>query len=179
MTMTLLARVENDAITALITAPTARGWDNDQWWDFHDPDVLAEWMNTYGWTVVPDPGPQPADTHTTRHVMVVTWGQDGPVAAWVEVNKSAEELAAQAAIVQREADRQAVRAILDRINATIDAAKASKVETQAVLDAVAPTTVAQAWARTKDLARSLQAAENALIDAAQDVKTLARYVRDV
>ena len=78
----------------------------------------------------------------------------------------------------RAADREAVRALVDGINASIDEAKAAKAAAQAVIDAVAPTTVPQVWARVKDLARALRDTDNALIGAEQGVKALAKYVRD-
>jgi hypothetical protein len=71
-----------------------------------------------------------------------------------------------------------VRALIDGINASIDEAKAAKVAAQAVIDAVAPTTVPQVWARVKDLARATRDTDNALIGAEQGVKALAKYVRD-
>lgn len=76
------------------------------------------------------------------------------------------------------ADREAARALVDGINASIDEAKAAKAAAQAVIDAVAPTTVPQVWARVKDLARALRDTDNALIGAERGVKALAKYVRD-
>lgn len=95
-----------------------------------------------------------------------------------------ENVAADAAAQARadaeaaQADRKAVRALVDGINASIDEAKAAKVAAQAVLDAVAPTTVPQVWARVKDLTRAVRDTDNALIGAEQGVKALAKYVRD-
>ena len=84
----------------------------------------------------------------------------------------------EAARAEREADRAAARALVDGINASIDEAKAAKAAAQTVIDAVAPTNVAQTWTRVKDLARAVRDTDNALIGAERGVKALAKYVRD-
>lgn len=84
-----------------------------------------------------------------------------------------------AQIAQRELDRLAVRAILDTISTNIDAAQTQKTAAQAILDATAPTNVAQAWVQTKALARAVRETDDALIGVARGVKDLARFVKDL
>ncbi len=96
-----------------------------------------------------------------------------------EENAAADAAAVvEAARAEREADRAAARALVDGINASIDEAKAAKAAAQTVIDAVAPTNVAQTWTRVKDLARAVRDTDNALIGAERGVKALAKYVRD-
>lgn len=91
----------------------------------------------------------------------------------------AAEAASRAVWATREIDRAAVRTILDTISTNIDAAQAQKASAQAILDASAPTNVAQAWVKVKDTARALRDADNALISVGQGVKDLAKYVKDL
>lgn len=99
---------------------------------------------------------------------------------YTEDENAAADAAAvvEAARAEREADRAAARALVDGINASIDEAKAAKAAAQTVIDAVAPTNVAQTWTRVKDLARAVRDTDNALIGAERGVKALAKYVRD-
>ena len=101
-----------------------------------------------------------------------------PVQQWKSRPWNTAEVAERDARLARAADREAARALVDGINASIDEAKAAKAAAQAVIDAVAPTTVPQVWARVKDLARALRDTDNALIGAERGVKALAKYVRD-
>lgn len=171
------ALIESNVITALHDAPTAGAWEDDQWLDFTDPAVLSEWEKRHGWVPVVET-PRPADTDTTKHDEKVVLVDGVPVQQWKARPWNAAEVAERDARLARAADREAVRALIDGINASIDEAKAAKVAAQAVVDAVAPTTVPQVWARVKDLARATRDTDNALIGAEQGVKALAKYVRD-
>lgn len=102
----------------------------------------------------------------------------------IEAAKTPEDRAQEAEMVaaaaEREADRKAVRAILDSINAdVIDAAQATKAAAQAILDATAPTNVAGCWTQIKAAARVIRDTDNALIEAGRAVKALAKYARDL
>jgi len=171
------ALIENNAITALRDAPSGGAWEDGAWLDFTDPAVLSEWEKRHGWVPVVET-PRPDDTDTTKHDEKVVLVDGVPVQQWKSRPWNAAEVAERDARLARAADREAVRALIDGINASIDEAKAAKVAAQAVVDAVAPTTVPQVWARVKDLARALRDTDNALIGAERGVKALAKYVRD-
>ena len=171
------ALIENNVITETRGTPTGGAWEDEQWVDFSDPAVLAEWEERHGWTPV-TLTPQPADTDTVKHDEKVELVDGVPTQTWKSRPWNAAEVADRGARLARAADREAVRALVDGINASIDEAKAAKAAAQAVIDAVAPTTVPQVWARVKDLARALRDTDNALIGAERGVKALAKYVRD-
>jgi hypothetical protein len=171
------ALIENNVITAIRDAPSGGAWEDDQWLDFTDPEVLSEWEARHGWVPVTET-PRPADTDTTKHDEAVELVDGVPTQTWTARPWNAAEVAERDDRLARAADRKAVRALVDGINASIDEAKAAKVAAQAVIDAVAPTTVPQVWARVKDLARATRDTDNALIGAEQGVKALAKYVRD-
>ena len=99
---------------------------------------------------------------------------------------SAENAAADMAAVEaaaaaaRKADRLTVRAILDTINAeVIDAARLQKAAAQTILDATAPTNVAQAWVKIKDAARICRDTCDTVISAGRAAKALAKYTADL
>lgn len=171
------ALIENNEITAIRDAPAGGAWEDDQWLDFTDPTVLSEWEARHGWVPVTET-PRPDDTDTVKHDEKVELVDGVPTQQWKARPWNTAEVAKRAAREERIADREAVRALVDGINASIDEAKAAKAAAQAVLDAVAPTTVPQVWARVKDLARALRDTDNALIGAERGVKALAKYVRD-
>lgn len=171
------ALIENNVITALRTTPSGGAWEDDQWLDFTDPTVLSEWEARHGWVPVTET-PRPKGTETVKHDEKVVLVDGVPVQQWKSRPWNAAEVAERDAWLARAADREAVRALIDGINASIDEAKAAKVAAQAVVDAEAPTTVPQVWARVKDLARATRDTDNALIGAEQGVKALAKYVRD-
>ena len=171
------ALIENNVITALRVSPSGGAWEDDQWLDFTDPAVLSEWEARHGWVPVTET-PRPEDTDTTKRDEKVALVDGVPTQQWTARPWNASELAERDDRLARAADRAAVRALVDGINASIDEAKAAKVAAQAVIDAVAPTTVPQVWARVKDLARALRDTDNALIGAERGVKALAKYVRD-
>ena len=171
------ALIENNVITALRDAPSGGAWEDGAWLDFTDPEVLAEWEARHGWTPVALT-PRPEDTDTTKHDEKIELVDGLPVQQWTARPWNAAEVAERDDRLARAADRKAVRALVDGVNASIDEAKAAKVAAQAVIDAVAPTTVPQVWARVKDLARATRDTDNALIGAEQGVKALAKYVRD-
>ena len=171
------ALIENNTITAIRDAPAGGAWEDGQWLDFTDPTTLSAWEERHGWTPV-TLTPQPADTETVKHDEKVELVDGVPVQQWKSRPWNTAEVTERDDRLARAADREAVRALVDRINASIDEAKAAKVAAQAVLDAVAPTTVPQVWARVKDLTRAVRDTDNALIGAEQGVKALAKYVRD-
>jgi hypothetical protein len=171
------ALIENNVITALRVAPSGGAWEDDQWLDFTDPTILSEWAKRHGWTPV-TLTPRPEDTDTTKHDEKVELVDGVPTQTWTARPWNTAEVAERDARLARAADREAARALVDGINASIDEAKAAKAAAQAVIDAVAPTTVPQVWARVKDLARALRDTDNALIGAERGVKALAKYVRD-
>ena len=84
-------------------------------------------------------------------------------------------IAALAARAAREADRLAVRDILDSINASIDESQAQRLAAIAYLDQTAPTTVPQMWTATKALARIVRDTDSSLIAAVRSVRKLAKY----
>jgi hypothetical protein len=98
--------------------------------------------------------PAPRGHRHVKHDEKVELVDGVPVQQWKSRPWNAAEVAERDARLARAADREAVRALVDGINASIDEAKAAKVAAQAVIDAVAPTTVPQVWARVKDLARA-------------------------
>lgn len=159
-----------------VGSPPALAHDGTRWWDLRtlDPATLA----ACDWYPVAE-SPRPADTPTDTHAASYALTGATVTQTWTARPWTPDELAAQAAGVQREADRLAVRAILDTINANLDEARAAKVAAQAVLDAVAPTNVAQAWTQIKAVARVVKDTDNALIGVAQGVKDLAKYVKDM
>ena len=171
------ALIENNVITALRDAPAGGAWEDGAWLDFTDPDTLAAWEERHGWTPV-TLTPRPEDTETVKHDESVVLVDGVPTQTWTARPWNAAEIADRDARLARAADREAARALVDGINASIDEAKAAKAAAQAVIDAVAPTTVPQVWARVKDLARALRDTDNALIGAERGVKALAKYVRD-
>ena len=171
------ALIENNVITALRDAPAGGAWEDGEWLDFTDQTVLSEWEERHGWTPV-TLTPRPEDTDTTKHDEKVELVDGVPVQRWKSRPWNADEVAERDARLARAADREAARALVDGINASIDEAKAAKAAAQAVIDAVAPTTVPQVWAQVKDLARALRDTDNALIGAERGVKALAKYVRD-
>ena len=171
------ALIENNVITALRDAPAGGAWEDGQWLDFTDPTVLSEWEARHGWVAVVET-PRPDDTDTVKHDEKVVLVDGVPVQQWKSRPWNAEEVGERDARLARAADRKAVRALVDGINASIDEAKAAKAAAQAVIDAVAPTNVAQTWTRVKDLAKAVRDTDNALIGAEQGVKALAKYVRD-
>lgn len=170
------ALIENNVITALRVAPAGGAWEDDQWLDFTDPTVLSEWEARHGWTPVVET-PRPEDTETVKHDEAVVLADGVPTQTWTARPWNAAEIADRDDRLARAADRAAVRALVDSINASIDEAKAAKVAAQAVIDAVAPTTVPQVWARVKDLAKAVRDTDNALINAEQGVKAVAKYLR--
>ena len=171
------ALIENNVITALRDAPSGGAWEDGQWLDFTDPTVLSEWEARHGWVPVTET-PHPEDTETVKHDEKIELVDGVPTQQWKARPWNEGELADRDARLARAADREAARALVDGINASIDEAKAAKAAAQAVIDAVAPTTVPQVWARVKDLARALRDTDNALIGAERGVKALAKYVRD-
>ena len=171
------ALIENNVVTALRDAPSGGAWEDDQWLDFTDPTVLAAWKERHGWTPV-TLTPRPDDTETVKHDEKIELVDGVPTQQWKARPWNTAEVAERDDRLARAADRAAVRALVDGINASIDEAKAAKAAAQAVIDAVAPTTVPQVWARVKDLARALRDTDNALIGAERGVKALAKYVRD-
>lgn len=171
------ALIENNVITALRVAPSGGAWEDGQWLDFTDPEVLAEWEARHGWVPVVET-PRPDDTETVKHDEKIELVDGVPVQQWKSRPWNTDEVTERDARLARAADREAARALVDGINASIDEAKAAKAAAQAVIDAVAPTTVPQVWARVKDLARALRDTDNALIGAERGVKALAKYVRD-
>ncbi len=171
------ALIENNVITATRVAPAGGAWEDDQWLDFADPTILSEWEKRHGWVPVVET-PRPADTDTTKHDEKVVLVDGVPVQQWKSRPWNAAEIAERDDRLARAADREAVRALVAGINASIDDARAAKAAAQAVIDAVAPTNVAQTWARVKDLARAVRDTDNALIGAEQGVKALAKFVRD-
>ena len=171
------ALIENNVITALRVAPSGGAWEDEAWLDFTDPTVLSEWEARHGWTPV-TLTPRPEDTETVKHDEKIELVDGVPVQQWKSRPWNTDEVTERDARLARAADREAARALVDGINASIDEAKAAKAAAQAVIDAVAPTTVPQVWARVKDLARALRDTDNALIGAERGVKALAKYVRD-
>ena len=171
------ALIENNVVTALRVAPAGGAWEDDQWLDFTDPDTLAAWEARHGWTPV-TLTPRPEDTETVKHDEKIELVDGVPTQQWKARPWNTDEVAERDARLARAADREAARALVDGINASIDEAKAAKAAAQAVIDAVAPTTVPQVWAQVKDLARALRDTDNALIGAERGVKALAKYVRD-
>ena len=171
------AQIIDGTIANLRPTPAGGAWEDDQWLDFSDPATLAAWEERHGYTLVVET-PQPQDTDTVKHDESVVLVDGVPTQKWTARPWNAAEVAERDARLARAADREAVRALVDGINASIDEAKAAKVAAQAVIDAVAPTTVPQVWARVKDLARATRDTDNALIGAEQGVKALAKYVRD-
>ena len=171
------ALIENNVITALRVAPAGGAWEDGEWLDFTDPTVLSEWEKRHGWTPVVET-PRPEDAETVKHDEAVVLVDGVPTQTWTPRPWNTAEIADRDARLARAADREAARALVDGINASIDEAKAAKAAAQAVIDAVAPTTVPQVWARVKDLARALRDTDNALIGAERGVKALAKYVRD-
>ena len=171
------ALIENNVITALRDAPSGGAWEDGQWLDFTDPTVLSEWEARHGWVPVVET-PHPEDPETVKHDEKIELVDGVPTQQWKARPWNEGELADRDARLARAADREAARALVDGINASIDEAKAAKAAAQAVIDAVAPTTVPQVWARVKDLARALRDTDNALIGAERGVKALAKYVRD-
>lgn len=77
-----------------------------------------------------------------------------------------------------EADREAIRALFETLNANITTAQTNKIAAQAILDAVAPTNVAQVWKLLKDVAKVERDNADAIIDVARGTKALAKYVRE-
>lgn len=171
------ALIENNIITETRETPTGGAWEDGAWLDFSDAAVLSAWEERHGWTPV-TLTPRPEDTETIKHDEKVVLEDGVPTQTWTARPWNAAEIADRDARLARAADREAVRALVDGINASIDEAKAAKAAAQAVIDAVAPTTVPQVWARVKDLARALRDTDNALIGAERGVKALAKYVRD-
>ena len=171
------AQIIDGTIVATRATPSGGAWEDEQWLDFSDPATLAAWEARHGYVRVVET-PQPKDTDTTKHDEKVVLVDGVPAQQWKSRPWNTAEVAERAARLARAADREAVRALIDGINASIDEAKAAKAAAQAVLDAVAPTTVPQVWARVKDLARATRDTDNALIGAEQGVKALAKYVRD-
>ena len=171
------AQIIDGTIANLRPTPAGGAWEDDQWLDFSDPATLAAWEERHDWTPV-TLTPRPEDTDTTKHDEKVVLVDGVPTQTWKSRPWNTAEVAERDARLARAADREAVRALVDGINASIDEAKAAKAAAQAVIDAVAPTTVPQVWARVKDLARALRDTDNALIGAERGVKALAKYVRD-
>ena len=170
--MTTYAHITDGAIVQLGRLP-ALWHDGTRWHDWRT-DTPATKPADYGWLPVAET-PRPADTAEGTHDYAVALVAGVPTVTWTARPWTAEELAARAAQAAREADRLAVRTILDTINANIDEARAAKVAAQAVLDSVAPTNVAGLWVKIKDTARALKDADNALISVGQGVKDLAKY----
>lgn len=110
-----------------------------------------------------------------------TGAQSGQRAYTAEEDGEVAASAATAAVAaQRKADRLAVRAILDTINAeVIDAARLQKAAAQTILDATAPTNVAQAWVKIKDAARICRDTCDTVISAGRAAKALAKYTADL
>ena len=171
------ALIENNVVTALRNAPSGGAWEDGEWLDFTDPAVLSEWEERHGWVAVVET-PRPADTETVEHDETVVLVDGVPTQTWTARPWNVAEIADRGARLARAADREAVRALVDGINASIQEAKDAKAAAQAAIGAVAPTTVPQVWARVKDLAKAVRDTDNALIGAEQGVKALAKYVRD-
>ena len=174
--MTTYAHIATDGTIGQVGRLPALWFDGTRWHDWRgDPETWATQPADFGWLPVVEV-PRPADTAETTSDPAPPALADGvPVQQWTIRPWTPDELAAQAAQAAREADRLAVRTILDTINANIDEARAAKAAAQAVLDSTAPTNVAQVWVKVKDTARALKDADNALISVGQGVKDLAKY----
>ena len=136
------ALIENNVITALRDAPAGGAWEDGQWLDFTDPTVLSEWEARHGWVPVVE-SPQPKDTETVKHDEKVVLVDGVPTQQWKARPWNTDEVAERDARLARAADREAVRALVDEINASIDKTKTAKAAAQAIINAVAPTTVPQ------------------------------------
>ena len=144
------------ALPALWLGPT-------RWHDWRgDPETWATQPADWGWQPVTEvPRPADTETHTSDPAPVALVG-GVPTQQWTARPWTAEELAAQAAEVQREADRAAIRAI-------VDALKAEKARCQTVIDKM---TASVTGADTKDVARAAKRIADAAID-------IARFVKDI
>ena len=173
--MTTYAHIATDGTIGQVGRLPALWFDGTRWHDWRgEPSTWATQPADWGWLPVVE-SPRPDDTATTTHDRDVELVAGVPTVTWTARPWTAEELAAQAEQAAREADRLAVRTILDTINANIDEARAAKAAAQAVLDSMAPTNVAGLWVKVKDVTRALKDADNALISVGQGVKDLAKY----
>ena len=156
----IYALVQDAAITQVGALPKL-WWDGTRWHDWRTATPASNPAD-YGWLPVTET-PRPDDTATT------TWDRadpdlvDGiPTIGWVERDKTAEELAAQADAAAYEAQRILVKAIITDL-------RAEKARAQVVLDATNATINNSPAPYIKDTARAAKRIADAAID-------LARYV---
>jgi hypothetical protein len=112
------ALIEDNVVTALRDAPSGGAWEDDQWLDFTDPTVLSAWEKRHGWVPVTET-PRPVDTETVKHDEKIELVDGLPVQQWKSRPWNAAEVAERDARLARAADREAVRALIDGINASI------------------------------------------------------------
>ena len=157
-----IAQINDGVITAVQSLQNSPLYAEGRWWDNRDPAVVQEWMTTYGWVEVvntPKPADTTTDTYDQRSVELI----DGiPTEVWTSRPWTAEELASQAAIFEREQTRVTIKAIVTDL-------KAEKARAQSVIDKTNATITA---ADTKDVARAAKRIADATID-------LARFVKDM
>lgn len=79
---------------------------------------------------------------------------------------------------EREADREAIRALFIRIDTSLTEARKVREDVQLALDAAAPTNVSQTWNRVKDALQLLRRTDAVLIDVSQDVKAVTKYLKN-
>ena len=154
--MTLYAHTTDGTIDQIGRLP-ALWLGPTRWHDWRgDPETWATQPADWGWQPVTEV-PRPADTAThTSDPAPVALVAGVPTQQWTVRPWTAEELAAQAAAAQYEADRLTVRQIVTDL-------KAEKARAQEVIDATTAT------ANERKVARAAKRIADAAID-------LARYV---
>lgn len=103
----LYAQIRDNKIVRTGPAPTMPGYEEGEWWDFSDPDVVADYLTTYGWQRV-DETPRPADTADTYQQPVVQLVGGVPTVTWVAVNKAPQT-------VEGETRAAATQALVDQL----------------------------------------------------------------
>ena len=144
------------ALPALWLGPT-------RWHDWRgDPDTWATQPADWGWQPVVET-PRPADTETTTSDPApVALVAGVPTQQWAVRPWTAEELAAQAAAAQQDADRLAVRQIINDL-------RAEKARAQVVIDTPNATINTSPAPHIKDVARAAKRIADAAIDLARFV----------
>ena len=150
------AHITADTINALGNPPDLE-WDGTRWWDLRDPEIRT----ARGWLEVTEtPRPDPIEGGVFESSVALVDGL--PVRVWTWRAWTAEEIAGQAEIAAREADRAAVKAIITDL-------RAEKGRAQNVIDTANSTINASPASHIKDTARAAKRIADAAID-------LARYV---
>jgi hypothetical protein len=129
-------------------------YQDDRWWDLRSRDLPT--LALVGWFPVTE-SPKPADTAATKWTPVFTPNGATVVQSWVEVPKTAEEIAAEEAAAALTATRAAVKLIITDL-------QAEKTRCDVVI-AKANNTVT--GADTKDVARAAKRIADAAIDLAR------------